>query len=125
MPTANVCSIVDRTDIENKREINEFHWHDGLVDVVAALVVLGPVAIMMALLILRIRQLWPREVATWIEDGPRQGGDPAGVREPRRPLTPAGAGSMMLPLPEDEEPAPSVPSPAHWPSEQGRGLRAS
>jgi len=96
------------------------------VDVVAALVALGPVLGMLVLLVLRTRQLWPRRPVTSFDDRPQRGGDTAGDREPRRPLTPVGAGSIALPLPEDDDEGTLAEAPWVPATEQGRrGLRAS
>ena len=102
------------------------------MELVAGLVVvLGPFVALMVLLVIRTRQLWPkRGPVAWTGGAPGssgRGGDTSGDREPRRPLVPAGAGSVALPEPvediEADEPvpvrvAPPVPDPH-------RRLRAS
>lgn len=100
------------------------------MEFVAAVVALGPVVLMMALLVLRTRQLRPRRPVTTTGRWPTAGGGAAGVREPRRPLVPAGAMGVALEEPGDEpaealevpEPAPArvVPVVPPW-----RRLRAS
>ena len=95
------------------------------MELVAAVIVLGPVVLLMALLFVRIRQQWPRRPVAPFDEGPRQGGDGAGDREPRRPLAPASAGSVALPLPPEEESGRSAP-PRTRPAVEGpEGLRAS
>ncbi len=97
------------------------------MDVLAAGVALAPVLGLLALLVARCRQLW-RRPAKWTEGWPGRGGEPAGDREPRRPLVPAASGAAALPVPpsaaEDGE------APARGPrtvtaAEPHRRLRAS
>ncbi len=102
----------------------------------AALVALGPLLGLMVLLVIRTRHLWARTPVTIEPYRPRQGGETAGDREPRRPLAPVGAGSVALPLPLPPDgdgdgdgggDAPARPvAPPTLPSERpARGRRAS
>lgn len=73
------------------------------MEFLAGLLVLGPLALLMVLLAIQTRRLWPKRPATRWEAGPgRNPGDTAGDREPRRPLLPSGAGSVALPEPHEE-----------------------
>jgi hypothetical protein len=100
---------------------------DGGVEVVAALVGLAPALLLLALLAVRTRQVWPRRPPTSAVDWPGQGGDPAGDREPRRPLVPAGSGSAALAVPrrETEDGEPASPPGRAGGVDGGRRLRAS
>lgn len=71
------------------------------VEFLAGLLVLGPLALLLVLLAIRTRQLWPKRPATWWTNGGERG-DGAGDREPRRPLVPSGAASVALTEPHDE-----------------------
>ncbi len=77
------------------------------VDAIAvAVVVFGPLVGIAWLLLKSIRKLMPRpiEAPLWRRriDEPRGGGDPAGDREPRRPLVPSWSGGIALALPADD-----------------------
>ncbi len=99
---------------------------NGGMDVVVALVGLGPVLLLLTLLVLRTRQLWWRQPVTSFKDWPGSGGETAGDREPRRPLVPAGAGAVALQPPEGEEnDVPGVARRDHPGGEPARRLRAS
>ena len=75
--------------------------------VAVAAIVFGPVVGILLLLVKAIRRLLPRVDPSppWGRsgvDGPPRGPDPAGDREPRRPLTPSRSGAVALaPPPED------------------------
>ncbi len=76
--------------------------------VAVAVIVFGPLLAFLVLLFKATRRFRPRqsvEVQAWRPRGteqPPKGGDPAGDREPRRPLIPTGAGAVSLALPADE-----------------------
>jgi len=100
------------------------------VEPLAALVALGPLLGLLVLLVIRTRRLWARTPVTIEPYRPERGGDPAGDREPRRPLVPVDAGGVALPLPmavgDDEDPSPLAPPPMTLRADgPPRGLRAS
>ena len=83
-----------------------------------ALIVFGPLAAVLLLLIKAIRKLRPRPVVIRRWGGPARGGGLVGDREPRRPLTPSASGAACLPLPvaddvrdEPESPVRVIPRP--------------
>ncbi|MGH9154335.1 MAG: hypothetical protein ACRD1K_00415 [Acidimicrobiales bacterium] len=65
----------------------------------APLVVMVPLLVLVILLMVRLRQQWS---SSGVGDLPAPGADGNGVREPRRPLVPAGSVSAMAPEPEPE-----------------------
>ena len=74
-----------------------------MVEFLAGLLAFGPLALLMVLLAIRTRRLWPKRPVTRWEAGPgRNRGDPSGDREPRRPLLPSGAAAVAMPEPHDE-----------------------
>ena len=78
----------------------------------AAAVALAPVVLLLALLVVRVRQMWRLTASStrpWAS--PSAGPDSAGVREPRRPLVPSGVASAALPLPEPEPEPAATPIP--------------
>ena len=68
-----------------------------------AIVVFGPLVAVFVLLFKSIRKLMPQAPAIqdWERrtEDPPSGGDLAGDREPRRPLSPIGSGAISLALP--------------------------
>ena len=75
------------------------------------LVALGPAVVLLVLLVLRLRRMWSVDCRAGLWDLPSPGGGTAGVREPRRPLVPAGTAGAAL-EPDVEETAAEVPWPA-------------
>ena len=80
-----------------------------MVEAVAiAVLVFGPLLAFLVLLFKAIRKLMPQrpiEAPAWKPRGteqPPRGGDPAGNREPRRPLIPSGSATVSLALPADD-----------------------
>jgi len=77
--------------------------------VAIAVIVFGPLLAFLVLLLKATRRLMPKQpvqVPGWKsrgEEQPPSGGDPPGDREPRRPLTPTGAGATSLALPAGED----------------------
>lgn len=95
------------------------------MDFVVALAALCPLLMLLVLLVLRTRQLWAHGST---QGGNRSGGggDPAGDREPRRPLVPAGSPGLALPEPSEDAGVVGWPSPVAQPvDDPGRELRAS
>ena len=76
--------------------------------VAIAIVVFGPLLTFLVLLFKAIRKLMPQQSVdgqSWKPRGfeqPPSGGDLAGDREPRRPLTPSGSAAVGLALPAGE-----------------------
>ncbi len=105
-----------------------------MVEAVAiAVLVFGPLLAFLVLLFKAIRKLMPQrpiEAPAWKLRGteqPPRGGDPAGDREPRRPLIPSGSAAVSLALPADdawdEEQAAVRPTgPRHSGSDPGHRL---
>ena len=72
-----------------------------------AVVVFGPLVTILLLLVKAIRKRMPQreELPPWRRhlDEPPPRGDPAGDREPRRPLTPNRSGAVSLPVALDDD----------------------
>lgn len=97
----------------------------GVVEAVAiAVLTFGPLLAFLVLLFKATRKLMPQqpiEAPAWKPPGteqPPRGGDPAGGREPRRPLIPSGSAAVNLTLPSgdawEEDQAPVRPTdPRH------------
>ena len=80
-----------------------------MVEAVAiAVLIFGPLLAFLGLLFKAIRKLMPQrpiEAPAWKPrrtEQPPRGGDPAGDREPRRPLIPSGSAAVSLALPADD-----------------------
>ena len=81
-----------------------------MVEAVAiAVLVFGPLLAFLVLLFKAIRKLMPQrpiECPAWRTRGteqPPRDGDPAGDREPRRPLIPSGPAAVSLARPADDD----------------------
>ncbi len=106
----------------------------GVVEAVAiAVLVFGPLLAFLVLLFKAIRKLMPQQPIdsrAWKPRGTEQpptGGDPAGDREPRRPLIPSGSAAVTLALPSgdawDEGEGPVLPTdPRHGGNDPGHRL---
>ncbi len=97
------------------------------MEILGPLIGLGPVILLVVLLLLTLRQMWSRDRSAGLWDLPSPGASATGVREPRRPLVPAGSAGAAI-EPEMEVPVDDVaaaaarltPTAAH-----DHGLRAS
>ena len=78
----------------------------GMEAVAIGVVVFGPLAAVLLLLLKAIRRLTGTDRWRGTAEAPPggdTGGDPAGDREPRRPLMPAGSGAVGLVAPDDAD----------------------
>ncbi len=85
--------------------------------------VFGPLVATLLILLKAIRKLMPGAALPFRPfevDQPPNGGDLAGDREPRRPLTPTRSGAVALALPnEEDEPGTDFGLPRRAPGEIG------
>lgn len=84
--------------------------------VAIAVVVFGPVVATLLLLVKATRRLMPHAEelppGRYEIDGPPRGADPAGDRQPRRPLMPSRSGAVGLVLPSEGEEGEFDPLPS-------------
>ena len=97
------------------------------MEILGALVALGPVILLVVLLLLRLREMWSRDCNQGLWDIRGPGPGTTGVRELRRPLAPAGSAGAVV-EPDVEELVDDVAAVAVLSRQTGghdRGLRAS